>query len=99
LAIDVKTAISVFKAIAGKPGLSILKRFTNSAAIWDASQALPPLPNISSFLPSLKESAISLDTSAISAAFSLTNFPFIFILSSNALIIFFSINCYSLNNI
>ncbi len=40
----VSTATSVFSAIAGSGGRSMRKRFTNSAAMCEASVALPPLP-------------------------------------------------------
>ncbi len=62
--------------------------FTNSAAMWDASEALPPFPKIRSFLPSLNASAMSLETSATASAFSFANFSFTPMDSSNILSIF-----------
>jgi hypothetical protein len=55
----VMTEVSVVRAIAGSGGLSISKRFTNSAAMCWASAAEPPLPTTMSFPPALKASAIT----------------------------------------
>src|ERR1700690_378646 len=88
---DVRTAMSVFNAIAGSPGLSFLKRLTNSATMCEASQALPPLPKRYNLFPSLKASAIMLDTFAIRGRWVLTNFSLTAALSAKASSIIFSI--------
>jgi len=84
LAIAVNTATSVFRAIAGRPGLSLLKRFINSAAICEASVAEPPLPKRISFFPSLKASAMTLETWIMLSIFSSKNCFFISRLSRTA---------------
>jgi hypothetical protein len=81
--------MSVLSAMAGRPGRSRLNRLMNSAAICEASVALPPLPNSISLFPALKASAIAFDASRIlSIFFSSANLPFTRMLSSNIFAIF-----------
>jgi len=61
----VSTDVSVVRAMAGRGGRSMRKRFTNSPAMCWASAALPPFPKSRTLLPFLRASVIESTTRAI----------------------------------
>ena len=81
------TDVSVVNAIAGRGGLSSIKRFINSAAICWASAALPPLPNRIILFPWFIASATISTVSIILSIFFSTNFTFESALSKKLCII------------
>src|SRR3990170_4680493 len=75
---------SVLCAMAGRGGRSFLNLPTNSPAICEASEELPPLPISKILLPFLKDETISSETSLISNAYLETNSSLVLMLSAKS---------------